>query len=117
MDPEHHAAYEDIFGRHPAPRIRPISPPPPESIPAPARAAIPPPSARLPSHLHPQQQQYVPQYSSYLGGLAPPSIRAPSLRPSYKPGVPAALPDPPTEAQGLTPAQAYPAPHTRVRPR
>ncbi|KAJ7809355.1 hypothetical protein B0H13DRAFT_2385262 [Mycena leptocephala] len=58
--PERHAAYEDIFGRHPAPRTgsspQPpqgpytaypkfkstrISPPPPKSIPAPARAAIP----------------------------------------------------------------------------
>ncbi|KAJ7854129.1 hypothetical protein B0H13DRAFT_1903771 [Mycena leptocephala] len=64
-------------------------PPPPESIPAPARAG-----------------QYAPQYSGYPNGPAAPSIRAPSLRPPYQPGVPAPAPDRPTDVQGLMPAQA-----------
>ncbi|KAJ7910192.1 hypothetical protein B0H13DRAFT_2272616 [Mycena leptocephala] len=77
------------------------TPPPPESIPAPARASVPPLSARLPSHPHPQQQQYAPQYGGYPGGPAPPSIRAPGLCPSYQPGIPAPAPAPdrPTNAQ------------------
>ncbi|KAJ7910167.1 hypothetical protein B0H13DRAFT_2488167 [Mycena leptocephala] len=56
---------------------------------------------------HPQQQQYAPQYGTYPGGPAPSSVWAPSLRPPYQPGVPALAPDRPTDAQGLTPAQAY----------
>ncbi|KAJ7910188.1 hypothetical protein B0H13DRAFT_1876984 [Mycena leptocephala] len=79
---------------------------PPDSIPAPAPAYHP----HLHAHAylpHPQQQQYAPQYGTYPGGPAPSSIWAPSLCPLYQPGVPAPAPDRPTDAQGLTPAQAY----------
>ncbi|KAJ7826743.1 hypothetical protein B0H13DRAFT_2374232 [Mycena leptocephala] len=58
-------------------------------------------------HPHPQQQQYAPQYGEgYPGEPAAPSIRAPSLRPTYHPRVSAPAPDRPTDAQGLMAAQA-----------
>ncbi|KAJ7797824.1 hypothetical protein B0H13DRAFT_2689052 [Mycena leptocephala] len=101
--PERHAAYEDIFGRRPAPRTGP-SPQPPQGPYAaypnpqgyhphpnqyqrpPAPAYHPHPHAYHP-HPHPQQQQYAPQYGGgYPGGPAAPSIRAQSLRPPYQPG-------------------------------
>ncbi|KAJ7850546.1 hypothetical protein B0H13DRAFT_2674439 [Mycena leptocephala] len=116
--PERHAAYEDIFGRRPAPRTGP-SPQPPQRPyaaypnpnpqgyhphpkqyqrpPAPPYHPHPHPHAYLP---HPQQQPHAPQYGNgggYPGG--PASIRAPSLRPSYQPGVPTPAPHRPTNAQ------------------
>ncbi|KAJ7730638.1 hypothetical protein B0H14DRAFT_3518030 [Mycena olivaceomarginata] len=58
---------------------------------------------------HPYPQGYPQQPPGYYGGGGPPSLRAPSLRPAYHPGVPAPPPDRPLDGQGLTPAQAYQA--------
>ncbi|KAJ7734380.1 hypothetical protein B0H14DRAFT_2639417 [Mycena olivaceomarginata] len=105
------AAYEDIFGRRPAPRS---APPYPQAYP---QQPQPPYQQQQIQHrppiYHPQQhpypQAYPQQPPGYYGGGGPPSLRAPSLRPAYHPGVPAPPPDRPLDGQGLTPAQAYQA--------
>ncbi|KAJ7910179.1 hypothetical protein B0H13DRAFT_1876976 [Mycena leptocephala] len=71
-------------------------PPTPESIPAPARATVPPPSAPARIPPAPQQQQHTPQYGN--GGRTR-QHTAPSLRPSYQPGVPMPASHRPTNAQ------------------
>ncbi|KAJ7879877.1 hypothetical protein B0H13DRAFT_2542465 [Mycena leptocephala] len=112
--PERHAAYENIFGRRPAPRTGP-SPQPPQRLyaaypnlhpqgyhphpnqyqrpPAPPYHPHPHPHAYLP---HSQQQQHAPQYGN--DGRTR-QHTAPSLRPLYQPAVPTPVPHRPTNAQ------------------